>query len=239
MRSLLEHEPELIERVGLITVRWSALESELADLLGTLMRAREAGERAYFSVGSFGQRADLVEAATLGSLASPNHRRVAAAIFKKIKTLWKTRNYLVHGNYVFTASSPQGHSLALTKMGRKLREGPIFGERMVIMITPDETEIPLELTTGGYAYEKWNIHGVRDYVPVNKGTYDNHALQVMKRSGQIRRLASFIEQEIAPLDAPSSLRGTPHPRSHKDQSGSPRPPAEPPEQPPQPPTSPK
>jgi len=82
MRSPLEHEPELIAGIGLITVRWAALEQELEKLLGSLLKIEPASGRAFRAVVSFGARLDLVKALVSGSLKEGVAKRAALALLE-------------------------------------------------------------------------------------------------------------------------------------------------------------
>jgi len=114
MESLLENDPNLIAGVGIVSARWAALERELSNLLGSLLRVRFAGDDAYYSPGNFTQRVELVRSIVRSSLKNKRHIKIAEALFRKIGRLWKTRNYLVHSHYVRLIEYADGTSIVET-----------------------------------------------------------------------------------------------------------------------------
>jgi hypothetical protein len=153
------------------------------------MKVRSAGENLYYSVGNFSQRADLVQAALRGTLHNSRDVKIANALFEKIRRLWKARNNLVHSHYVYEGVT-KTFTARLTGLTQALGKHPKdkfrddWGDHM---------------TTGRFVYEARGVGGDIRYVPVNKGTFENHAAQLSKRTRQIMRLEKAIELEVAPL----------------------------------------
>jgi hypothetical protein len=197
MRSPLEHEPELIEGIGLITARWAALERELAQLLGVLMIQSTAGERIYYSVGNFSQRIEIVQAGVRTSMGDNPHYAIAEALFTKIRRLWKARNYLVHSHYVYAINyEGGGHSMYTAENPTALGPHPDTRPSHPIRMKDSRTGEFLDespVTSRGFAYEKRKQDGTTEIVPVNKGTFIAHANQLIKRGRQISRLKRAIE----------------------------------------------
>lgn len=204
MRSPLEHEPELITGLGLITARWAALERELAGLLGSLLKIEPAGDRAYYALGSFSARLDMVEAVLLGSLNDDLPKRATKALCSKIRRLWSTRNGLIHSHYVYASFDWEWNYL-----GSLAGAGPVLGEHprsraergaRGILYGPDNVEIPqLTVVHHGFAYEQRFSDGRKKWAVVNRGTFDNHAAQLSKRIRQIRRFTKAVQVMDAPL----------------------------------------
>lgn len=195
--SPLETDPELMSGLGLITARWAALETDLAELLGSLMLVPQAGPEAYYSIGNFTQRIDLVQSLVLASMNSERHSGMALALFDKIRRLWKSRNYLLHSHYVYVTRYADGIvTVKHRQAGFSLRfDKPVKEE--------------------GHAYEKRGKNGLPEYVPVNRGTFLNHANQLSKRSRQVNLLRRAIYERITHLkkSAISPSSGKRHPRS--------------------------
>ena len=186
--------------LGLITARWAALETDLAELLGSLMLVPQAGVEAYYSIGNFTQRIDLVQSLVLASFNSERHARMALALCTKIKRLWKSRNYLLHSHYVYVTRYVDGTVMVKQRhIGHSLRFNKPVKEE-------------------GHAYEKRGKDGMPEYIPVNRGTFMNHADQLSKRSRQVNLLKRAIYERITHLKKPAlttSLQ-THHPRSRGD-----------------------
>lgn len=204
MISPLEHEPELIAGIGLITVRWSALENELASLLGALLKAERVGEHAYYSLANFSQRIDFIEALLCSSLKFEQHRCIARAMFNKIKRLWKTRNYLVHSHYVYADVDHSGIGGALISAGKVLGPHPreqIVNRQMPVFIDENgnQTNLADRIKHHGFAYEKHNRDGTVERIFVNKGSFESHAKQLLKRTGNVRRFTKAVQTLEAPL----------------------------------------
>lgn len=202
MRSPLEHEPEFIAGIGLITVRWAALEHELEGLLGSLLKIEPAGEKTLHAVVSFAARLALVRALVSASLADGTAKRAALALLDKIGDMWRARNFLLHSHYVYAKFDHEGNYLGgMSSAGRKLGEHPkLRGKVRGKFIGPDGREIPQpKVAHHGFAYMERQRDGGIKYVSVNKGTFDNHAALVLKRSGQVRLLKQAITTMAAPL----------------------------------------
>lgn len=100
MRSLLEENAELISCIGVITLRWSLLEQQMAMLLGEFIYDFDNGEAAYYAIGNFSQRVDLLRS-ILRSQVRKQHHSLFEVWFEKVFRLWKTRNKLVHSAYSY------------------------------------------------------------------------------------------------------------------------------------------
>ncbi len=167
-----------------------------------------AGERMYYAVGNFSQRADMVQAALIASMGASPHYPIANALFAKIRRLWKSRNYLVHSHYVYVIRYKGG---GYTKMGAVDPSGlgahpdtlPGRPIRMRDLKTGQYVqEWPVQ--SRGFAYEKRKQDGDVELIPVNKGTFLAHANQLIKRGRQVHRLTQAIENLETPLIASHS-----------------------------------
>lgn len=223
MLSPLEYDPELIAGIGLITARWAALERQLAELLGTVMKAKTAGPNSYYAIGNFTQRIDLVQAAVVSTLTNAKHRKITTALFTKIRRIWKTRNYLVHSHYVYIAQYEDGTHSGLIAVGKGPLKGKPLSLRAKAFIGPvggPMTELTKpRLIQEGFAYSKRD-NGRVTYHFVNKGTFANHAEQLRKRGWQVTLLARAIDVGRTPIPKAkpepsrkkSPSRSRPHPQ---------------------------
>jgi hypothetical protein len=222
MRSPLEFDPELISGAGLITARWAALESVMAEVLGNLLKVESAGPHVYYALSNFSQRVDFVQEACKASFTSEKHCKISDALFAKVKRLWKTRNYLIHSHYVYVAppdrDGRQSVLLNLSKDGGPSPKddfiGAAVGGRSSIGQLVNE-KLPV-----GFAYEERKLDGAVRYVPVNKGTFQNHAAQLSKRARQMNLLRHALLYEMVPLRRTTwTLPSRLPPRSRLDQMG--------------------
>jgi hypothetical protein len=187
MRSPLEHEPALLAGVGLITVRWAMLEHQLADLLGRLMAVDHGGDAAYYSLGNFTQRLDLIEGALDYSLRDDRQRAIASSLFRKIRRLWKARNYLIHSHYVHQVELKDGTTISMLE-GHEAEATDLL-----------EGLEPTEIKWHGFSYVKHSSNGKTNTVPVNAGTFKNHAAQLSKRARQVAAFRKAIDTKVAEL----------------------------------------
>lgn len=214
MRSPLEHEPDLISGVGLITVRWAVLEDALSNLFGRTLKIEPAGEQAYYAIGNFSQRVDLIEAALIGSFRDDLPKRVTRKIFEQIRRLWKTRNRLVHSHYVYAEVDWEGNhigSLVGIGMGPNLGTHPKeWAGKPVIVTGPDGIEMPQPRTSAhGFAYVTHTKSGEVKYSLVNRSTFEGHAAKVSQSARRIAKLDRAISTMDAPLRHGSFWRGPP------------------------------
>lgn len=191
MHSILEHEPELVHGVGLITVRWSGLEHRLAMILNLLTKV-PSGSVTYYTLANFSQRIDVVERLLLNSLHKKRHRAIVIALFGKIKRLWKSRNYLIHSQYGYVWTHVDGRQQALVG-GKGATHPAKVGPK------PPRDGSPITpVRDQGFAYETYGTKG-HEWVMVNKGTFQNHADQLGKRTRQLETLWRAIKNDRAPL----------------------------------------
>jgi hypothetical protein len=185
------------------------------------MKAGSAGPNCYFALGNFTQRIDLVQAAVQSTLTNATHRKIAAALFTKIRRIWKTRNYLIHSHYVYVAEFEDGTYSAMIGMGKDRGfhgDKPRAPRPQSYWQNPDGTREYIsqpKLVQEGYAYEKRD-NGKKTYHFVNKGTFANHAEQVYRRTRQIDLLCHAIRHGRTPIVKPESWRQKSPSRSRPD-----------------------
>ena len=192
MRSPLEHDPELVALLGLITVRWSALEDALAELLGRFMRVDHAGHSALFALTSFSQRLELISSVASYSVESKRHADTIARLLKKIGDLWIARNYFVHSHYIHQTVYPNRTTIQM------IREDEFA-------LNPDAISTEGEVTVSrSFGYVKRKHDGTEQFVPVNRGTFHNHAVKVHRRGRQVLVVVKALDTQIINLrkDAP-------------------------------------
>jgi hypothetical protein len=177
------------------------LERELARLLGSLLKIEPAGEAVYYAVANFAQRIDLIEAMIVASLEPGKPLDAARALFTKIRRLWKSRNYLIHSHYVYAKFDHHGNFLGgFIVEGRTLGPHPRHKGTARVKVFRRGVEIPqIPVASHGFAYVKHNPDGTTTHVPVNRGTFGNHADQLSKRSRQVQLLTKAIQTMAAPL----------------------------------------
>jgi len=230
MKSPLEHKPELVAAIGLLTVRWAALERQLAQLLELILESWGTGEAIYYSLGNFSQRIDLVEMTVLRAIREERHKKIAQALFTKIRRLWKSRNYLVHSHYVYYENlGPEGRAGHVTHLAGRDTSGEIRVLRGTWRTRDADGNIesesgPEKILNKGFGYQRRDKNGGYTIVPVNKGTFLNHAQHVYKRSRQVWLLDLSIRRRIVKLARPPS-HGIPPPRSPRARNAVPKPPA--------------
>jgi hypothetical protein len=225
MRSLLEHETDLIAGMGLVTTRWATLEHELAQLLGYFLKIEQAAEPIYYSLGNFSQRVDLIENVFRACLINERHTAIIEALMDRVRRLWKKRNYLIHSHYVYTERGASGFGTTLVSIGSQLGPHPKLS-----VVNPKREEfydesgrlvgVQEKTLEHGFAYVERKMGASPRYVFVNRGTFQNHADQLLKRSRQTRALHKRLMQGLMPLrqTALRSSDGRPHPRSPQNRS---------------------
>lgn len=186
MQSPLEHDPELVALLGLITVRWSALEDALADLVGSMMAVNDIGHTVIYSMSAFSQRLSFTSALLRGSLANERDIKVAEKLLNKVGDLWISRNHLSHSHYVHRTEYHNGMCITLTQ-----EDG--FGIRPESI--EDKSEKAKSRTFGYLKHSR----GQQKFVPVNKGSLKNHAASLLRRGRQILVLTKAIDTRVAPL----------------------------------------
>jgi hypothetical protein len=202
VHSPLELDEELVHALGLVSARWSALEIGLADLLGRFLRVDHAGEAALFALSSFSQRLNLVKAVASYSLESERDLKIVSALLEKIERLWLKRNLFVHSHYIHRSVHKDGIEVSLVGDG-----GAPFGPDA---ISDDMTKV----LSRSFGYGKRKRDGETEFVPVNLGTFRNHAHRVAQRGRQVMAVVKALDTGIARLrkDAPTSY-GRLSPRS--------------------------
>jgi hypothetical protein len=196
MQSPLELEPELVSLLGLITARWAAMEEALADLLGRFMRVDHAGHATLFSLANFSQRLALISSTALYSVESERDLKIITKLLGKINDLWLNRNNFVHSHYVHRTVYTDGAEVMLiADSGEGLTEKAIeAGHRPV--------------KSHSFGYLKRKRGGDADFVPVNRGTFKNHADKVARRTRQVLTAAKAVDTGIVALrpDSPTTYR---------------------------------
>jgi len=208
------------------------LESALADLLGSLLIVTQAGDDGYYSIGNFGQRIDLVEGVVRGSFELDREKAIVKALFERIRRLWKTRNALIHSHYVYFVNREGGGRTVFRE------EGPEIGPHpRDFMLSPSRAFVgrgdgsrewfEFAALDHGFGYERHGAASEGDIVPVNKGTFQNHADKLLKRTRQLKKLARAVKQRVVKLRQSSLTTYTKlPPRSRLDRPESQEPPAD-------------
>jgi hypothetical protein len=196
MHSPLELAPEFVAKIGLINVRWSALDKGLAELLGRFLRVDHAGEAALFAIGSFSQRMQLLLAISHYSIEEELHTQILESLLHKIDGLWKQRNLFVHSHYVHKTTYKNGIEVVLMGDG-----GHPFTPEAI-----DSGDRPIVNRSFGYLKHQRNKSD--KFVPINKGALSNHAQQVARRGRQIMVVVKAIDTGIIGLkkDAPTKYQ---------------------------------
>ena len=196
MQSPLELEPELVRLLGLITIRWAALDDALSELLGRFMRVDHAGPAAFFSLANFSQRLALISSTATYSIKSEHHLAITIKLLSKIGDLWLKRNNFVHAHYVHQSEYSDGIIVTLVRdSGEGLTEEAL-----------DDGGKPVKSRSFGYLKRKRG--GDSEFVPVNRGSLQNHADRVARRGRQVMALVKALDTGIVTLraDSPTTYR---------------------------------
>lgn len=189
-RSPLEHEPDFVAGIGLLTARWAMLEAELATTLGLLIRNAEAGPTLYYALGSFQQRLNLIRAIMPEALTVERHRHIVRTLISRIARLWSDRNKLVHSHYVHRTVT-QSTVTYLSVAGPELGQHPKHRGGGTVSITREDGSVenpPHQVLRREFGYRVAGTRPLKEFVPVNIGTFTNHADAVAKRSFQVDRV---------------------------------------------------
>jgi hypothetical protein len=196
MHSPLELEPEAVAAIGLINVRWAALEKGLAELLGRFLRVDHAGEAALYAITTFSQRIQLISAVAEYSIQEDLHARVVERLLSKIEDLWRQRNLYVHSHYVHRTIYSDGIEVTLVGDG-----GKPFDSQAI-------EEGPGVTKKGSFGYLKRQRNKESKFVPINRGALSNHASQIVRRGRQLMAVVKAIDTGIVTLqkDAPAKYQ---------------------------------
>lgn len=220
MRSPLEHDPDLVLAIGTITVRWSLMESSLAELVGSVIASEYMGQQAFYALSTFSQRMALAERITIAGLRDNKAKKISAALFQKVARLWKTRNRLVHSPYVYRVDRMGGGSSTFYQSRRDLGDHPSKRQNELItaFYDPREEQTPEVIRTRheralanhrvkheGFAYISVGASGDKKIVPINSGAFQSHAEKLSRRIRQIQLLKRYIDQGVISPSIPRDL----------------------------------
>ena len=169
MHSPLELAPDHVEKIGLISVRWSALENGLAELLGRFLRVDHSGEAAYFAISNFSQRLGIISAVAEYSIENDRDAAVIARLLEKIEGLWGQRNKYIHSHFVHRTTYADGVQIMLYSDG-----GEPF--RPSNLDSGD-----LQVVKSEFGYLRTKRKSPREFVPINLGALQNHAKFHLKK----------------------------------------------------------
>ncbi len=194
MHSPLELAPDHVEKIGLISVRWSALENGLAELLGRFLRVDHSGEAAYFAISNFSQRLGIISAVAEYSIENDRDAAVIARLLEKIEGLWGQRNKYIHSHFVHRTTYADGVQIMLYSDG-----GEPF--RPSNLDSGD-----LQVVKSEFGYLRTKRKSPREFVPINLGALQNHANQVARRGRQIELAVKCLDTEVIRLRSNSPAR---------------------------------
>lgn len=102
----LEKRPELAKHVGIVTSRWSYLESRLADLLGYMLKAdQHIGTLMYMPVKSEQARLAVLQSVAEDRL-SPGMVEKFMKLKERISKTGRQRDRVVHGLWAVSDKKP-------------------------------------------------------------------------------------------------------------------------------------
>lgn len=95
-RSVLEHHPEHVKAIGMISIEMGSLDVTLGDLLGALLHiAPELGRIVYLTPRSGFGRLELLKNVAEKSLSSPQ----VSKVFSRAKALMQKRHEIMHDTW--------------------------------------------------------------------------------------------------------------------------------------------
>lgn len=122
-RSPIEHDPEYVRLLGLISARWTMTEEAVCHVLGAILKNGDLARRLYLSQGGFRQRIELVKAAVEEgpSEVFVSYAKDALAL---CYDLFKTRNKLMHSAYHVVVKAPDQDEYSLPALPNPPEGGP-------------------------------------------------------------------------------------------------------------------
>lgn len=114
---------------------------------------------------------------------------------------WSERNKLVHSHFVHRQVTVSGNSY-LSAAGRKLWRHPNEGGPVIISTIDsagNKRTLQSDIVEQGFGYFVFGDDGTREFVPVNKGTFVNHAAVVGSWSTFVATMNRAIGIARAPL----------------------------------------
>ena len=107
---MAEFHPTMPDLIGRVFLRWSSLETGLADLLGAIMdQSPMVGRALYYSSNNFKARFDLVRSAHYNLMNHGQDWDKINSVFNAISRLSKFRNRLAHTFIVMTNEQPNSY----------------------------------------------------------------------------------------------------------------------------------
>jgi hypothetical protein len=123
MHSPIEQHPEILHWLGVITARWSVVESLLANTLGDILNDRRKAVTIYYSLGSFRQRQQLILSVATAHLQPSYQRRIIERCLEKLGKLWSARNGFMHSPFI--AAGFDIESIRIKRMKLPITEIPL------------------------------------------------------------------------------------------------------------------
>ena len=202
MRSPLEHKPEFVQLLGLITIRWAVLEQGLAELLGQFAKTPHIGASLYYSTGTFRQRLKLINYSIRSGLEEQRHKDICLHLTGRIGNIWDARNNLIHSHYIYRITDELGH-LDLHMEGTELMEN--LEEMPAASVSTGGKVRPSKEKSRSFGYLTYRPDGtVKNFKPVNSGTFKNHIFALSKRTRQTERLINAIKRGRVPIVGPQT-----------------------------------
>lgn len=187
-KSPIEHDPEYITLLGLISARWTLTEEALCMLFVELIGDEETARRVYLSQGGFRQRIEMVKAACAAQFEDNNYCDEMLAVLSRVYDHFKVRNRLMHSPY---------RAIVRTAKGERFSQPTLYA-------TPDE----------GADTVLWIGQGHPNFpIRINKGAFKTHLEKldtILKSIVELIWAVEAAELVEAPPEAP-----TPPPQRRK------------------------
>lgn len=123
-----ENHPELLQELGRVTIRWAEVDLMLVDLAFVILNGNlEAARQHVFQTAGAGtERLRQFDRIVGSSELSTEERRAIMAVTEKLRSLYSTRNDIVHSPIVM-AYSVEGRRISsrLTKISREGKQRDI------------------------------------------------------------------------------------------------------------------
>lgn len=178
------------------------LEHKLAESLGQLIGNKVAGPVLYYGLNSFNQRLTITQATAAEVLLNERHREFAKLLLTRIGRLWSDRNKLVHSNFAHRQVMEFGEILmSAAGRGGKHPSQRRHIKRFFVTGPDGSRERPTDILKQDFGYEVVKAGGDTEFVPVNKGTFVNHADAVGRRCAQVAILSRAIQRGRVKLRA--------------------------------------
>lgn len=192
----------MIAAIGVITVRWAALENELVSIFAASLANGAPAHKMFFSVKNLSQRLDLVRS----SLPPMTDEAFAEAteIFNKISKSWNKRNGLIHSHYVYRKRTARGanHIVSVTQDGA---QHPQDRQHLILRWVWDPEhctgskerfdaaqEAGDKIVSAGFGYFDYMGGKEPEFVPVNLGSLQNHAEAVSHHIDKLRHFRRHL-----------------------------------------------